>query len=115
MSKLVRDKKFSEMTDEEQRSAECFFATYAIRSAMRSWGPAWDKLDVETRKAYLVKAAVEYMCGQTWCSEERDGRLPRQRGVGWTAEAVWRVLEVCVNWSHQGACGMDLARMAAED
>ena len=49
--KLVIGKKVSEMTDGERREAECFFASHTIKSAMLAWGPAWVKLDVQTREA----------------------------------------------------------------
>lgn len=110
MSKLV-DKKRAEMTDGERREAECFFASHAIRSAMLPWGPGWERLDPETRKACLMLAIVEYMCGQSW---QEDAGLPRQRGVGWDAEDCWRVLEVCKHWSMDGTYGPSLARMAAK-
>lgn len=109
MSELVGNKKVSEMTDAERRSAECFFAKQAIRSAMLPWGPGWAHLTPEVRKALLLLAIVEYMSGQCWCGE---AGLACQRGVGWTAEDCWRVLEICKHpWSN-GEYGLEMARMA---
>jgi len=108
--KLTIGKKVSEMSDFERREAECFFASHAIASAMRQWGIAWSKIDIETRKAYLMLAAVEYMCGHSWNPE---AGIPRQEGVGWSAEDCWRVLEVCSHWSY-GKYDQELERMAAK-
>jgi hypothetical protein len=71
------------MTNEERRYAECFFAEMAVKHVLKEWGNGWALLSSETRKAYLLKVIVEYMSGQSWYT---DAGLPRQRGVGWTAE-----------------------------
>lgn len=82
-------------------------ANHAIRSALLSWGHAWTKLDVETRKAYLMLEIVRYLSGNAW-----NDHIPRQDKASWTARDCWDVLDTCVHWSTGGQCGANLAMFA---
>lgn len=108
MSFSAQGKHASAMSDAERREAECFFAAKAIESVLQSWGPGWDYLGLEMREACLVLAIVQIMCGKNWSSQRG---LPCQRGVGWSAEDCWRVLETCESFDDPNR-GLDHFRLS---
>ena len=87
--------------------SKCTIASHAIHSALLSWGHAWTKLDVNTRRAYLMLSIVKYLSGQQSCAT-----ISWQTDVPWTAKDCWDILSICEDWSHDGKCGANLARMA---
>jgi hypothetical protein len=76
----------------------CDVAKQAIRDVFLTWGTAWNKLDVETRKAYLMLEIVQIFAGKTHPSGSDWDEF---RTKVWTSQDCMNALEACENWGSK--------------